>query len=58
MLAEALAGRSRADTDWWGGLDPPTTDVVTSPGGEMPARAVVDQGLGRRPRMRRIVAYA
>ncbi|MFH9424530.1 GNAT family N-acetyltransferase [Streptomyces sp. NPDC017529] len=35
MLAEALAGRSRADTDWWAELDPPTTDVATGPRGEV-----------------------
>ncbi|WP_407565528.1 GNAT family N-acetyltransferase [Streptomyces sp. 184] len=33
MLADALAGRSRADADWWAELDPPATAVATGPGG-------------------------
>lgn len=33
MLADALAGRSRADADWWAELDPPVTAVAETPGG-------------------------
>ncbi|MEO3765717.1 GNAT family N-acetyltransferase [Streptomyces sp. B5E4] len=33
MFADALAGRSRADADWWAELDPPVTVVAAGPGG-------------------------
>ncbi len=35
MLAEALAGRSTVDSNWWKELDPPITEVAETTGGEV-----------------------
>ncbi|TVL87437.1 GNAT family N-acetyltransferase [Streptomyces sp. SAJ15] len=35
MLAEALAGRSPIDTDWWAELEPPTTEVIHDEAGRV-----------------------
>ncbi|MGP3973137.1 GNAT family N-acetyltransferase [Streptomyces sp. 8N114] len=48
MLADALAGRSVADNDWWAELDPPVTMVATGPDPAGDVLGVVSYALRRK----------